>query len=178
MIARMTYALGQGSGPLRGIKVVEIAGIGPGPHACMILADLGADVIRVERPGGQPLTGGPTRPAQPRPAQRRARPQGPRGRGHRARPRRVGRRAGRGDAPRHHRAPRARARGVPGPQPAAGLRPDDRLGPDRTAGPLGRPRHELRRAHRRALRHGPGPGPAALPEPTWSATSAAGRRTS
>jgi alpha-methylacyl-CoA racemase len=48
----MSYALGQGTGPLRGVKVVEIAGIGPGPHACMILADLGADVIRVERPGG------------------------------------------------------------------------------------------------------------------------------
>ncbi len=48
----MTYALGQGTGPLKGVKVVEIAGIGPGPHACMILADLGADVIRVERPGG------------------------------------------------------------------------------------------------------------------------------
>jgi len=55
----MTYALGQGTGPLRGVKVVEIAGIGPGPHACMMLADLGADVIRVERPGGQALTGGP-----------------------------------------------------------------------------------------------------------------------
>ena len=48
----MSYELGQGTGPLRGVKVVEIAGIGPGPHACMILADLGADVIRVERPGG------------------------------------------------------------------------------------------------------------------------------
>jgi alpha-methylacyl-CoA racemase len=56
----MTLALGQGTGPLRGVKVVELAGIGPGPHACMILADLGADVIRVDRPGGQPLTGGPT----------------------------------------------------------------------------------------------------------------------
>ena len=53
MIAAMSYELGQGTGPLRGVKVVEIAGIGPGPHACMILADLGADVIRVERPGGQ-----------------------------------------------------------------------------------------------------------------------------
>src|SRR5215203_798978 len=48
----MTYRLGQGTGPLRGVKVVEIAGIGPGPHACMTLADLGADVIRIERPGG------------------------------------------------------------------------------------------------------------------------------
>jgi alpha-methylacyl-CoA racemase len=54
----MTYTLGQGTGPLKGIKVVEIAGIGPGPHACMLLADLGADVIRIERPGGQLLTGG------------------------------------------------------------------------------------------------------------------------
>ena len=47
----MTYQLGQGTGPLRGIRVVEIAGIGPGPHAATLLADLGADVIRVERPG-------------------------------------------------------------------------------------------------------------------------------
>jgi alpha-methylacyl-CoA racemase len=54
----MTVELGKGTGPLRGVKVVELAGIGPGPHACMILADLGADVIRVDRPGGQPLTGG------------------------------------------------------------------------------------------------------------------------
>ncbi|MGO4257190.1 CaiB/BaiF CoA transferase family protein [Marmoricola sp. RAF53] len=54
----MTIELGQGTGPLQGIKVIEIAGIGPSPHACMILADLGADVIRIERPGGQMLTGG------------------------------------------------------------------------------------------------------------------------
>src|SRR4051794_41917002 len=48
----MAYALGQGTGPLRGIRVVELAGIGPGPHAAMLLADLGADVIRLERPAG------------------------------------------------------------------------------------------------------------------------------
>jgi alpha-methylacyl-CoA racemase len=48
----MTYELGQGTGPLRGVKVVELAGIGPGPHAATILADLGADVIRIDRPGG------------------------------------------------------------------------------------------------------------------------------
>jgi alpha-methylacyl-CoA racemase len=47
----MTYELGRGTGPLRGIRVVEIAGIGPGPHAATLLADLGADVIRIERPG-------------------------------------------------------------------------------------------------------------------------------
>lgn len=48
----MTYELGQGTGPLRGVRVVELAGIGPGPHACMLLADLGADVVRIDRPGG------------------------------------------------------------------------------------------------------------------------------
>jgi alpha-methylacyl-CoA racemase len=47
-----TLELGRGTGPLRGVRVVEVAGIGPGPHAAMTLADLGADVIRVERPAG------------------------------------------------------------------------------------------------------------------------------
>ena len=37
------------SGPLEGLKVLELAGIGPGPYACMLLADLGADVLRLER---------------------------------------------------------------------------------------------------------------------------------
>lgn len=32
-------------GPLAGVRVIELAGIGPAPYACMILADLGADVI-------------------------------------------------------------------------------------------------------------------------------------
>jgi alpha-methylacyl-CoA racemase len=39
------------AGPLTGLRVVELAGIGPGPHAAMILGDLGADVVRVDRPG-------------------------------------------------------------------------------------------------------------------------------
>jgi alpha-methylacyl-CoA racemase len=34
------------------VKVIELGGIGPGPHAGMVLADLGADVVRVRRPGG------------------------------------------------------------------------------------------------------------------------------
>jgi alpha-methylacyl-CoA racemase len=38
-------------GPLSGLRVIELAGVGPGPHAAMVLADLGADVVRVERPG-------------------------------------------------------------------------------------------------------------------------------
>jgi len=39
-------------GPLTGVRVVELAGIGPSPFAAMLLADMGADVIRVERPHG------------------------------------------------------------------------------------------------------------------------------
>jgi alpha-methylacyl-CoA racemase len=41
-------------GPLAGVRVIEIASIGPGPFGCMLLADMGADVIRVSRP--QPAT--------------------------------------------------------------------------------------------------------------------------
>ena len=43
-------------GPLKGYTIIEIAGIGPGPFAAMLLADMGADVIRVERPGGSMFT--------------------------------------------------------------------------------------------------------------------------
>lgn len=39
-------------GPLAGVRVLEIGGMGPGPFAGMALGDLGADVVRVERPGG------------------------------------------------------------------------------------------------------------------------------
>lgn len=46
------------TGPLAGVRVVELAGIGPGPFAATILADLGADVLRIDRPGPQLLAGG------------------------------------------------------------------------------------------------------------------------
>ncbi len=39
------------SGPLTGVRVVEIAGIGPGPFCAMMLADMGAEVLRIDRPG-------------------------------------------------------------------------------------------------------------------------------
>ncbi|MEU1479560.1 CaiB/BaiF CoA-transferase family protein [Streptomyces sp. NPDC005760] len=42
-------------GPLSGCRVLELAGIGPGPFAGMTLADLGAEVVRVDRPGGSGL---------------------------------------------------------------------------------------------------------------------------
>ncbi|HZU71190.1 MAG TPA: CaiB/BaiF CoA-transferase family protein, partial [Acidimicrobiales bacterium] len=49
------------SGPLQGVRVVEVAGIGPGPFAAMMLADMGAEVIRVDR--AQAVRGGdPARP--------------------------------------------------------------------------------------------------------------------
>ncbi|CAM5587037.1 Fatty acid oxidation complex subunit alpha [Streptomyces alboniger] len=44
-----------GQGPLSGVRVVELAGIGPGPFAAMLLADLGADVVCVDRPEGSGL---------------------------------------------------------------------------------------------------------------------------
>jgi alpha-methylacyl-CoA racemase len=42
-----------GQGPLSGVKVVEFAGIGPGPFCCMLLSDMGADVVRVDRKNGR-----------------------------------------------------------------------------------------------------------------------------
>jgi alpha-methylacyl-CoA racemase len=47
------------SAPLAGVRVVELAGMGPAPYCTMLLADLGADVVRVDRPGtvaGDPRT--------------------------------------------------------------------------------------------------------------------------
>jgi alpha-methylacyl-CoA racemase len=43
------------TGPLTDVTVIELAGMGPGPFAGMTLADMGADVVRVERPGGYGL---------------------------------------------------------------------------------------------------------------------------
>jgi alpha-methylacyl-CoA racemase len=45
-------------GPLTGVKILEIAGLGPGPFAGMLLADMGATMIRIERPGGTAMGSG------------------------------------------------------------------------------------------------------------------------
>lgn len=42
------------SGPLSGVRVIEFAGLGPGPFAAMLLSDLGAEVLRIDRPGTKP----------------------------------------------------------------------------------------------------------------------------
>jgi alpha-methylacyl-CoA racemase len=41
-------------GPLAGVRIVEFAGLGPGPFACMLLSDLGADVVRIDRRDAAP----------------------------------------------------------------------------------------------------------------------------
>jgi len=46
-------------GPLEGIKVVELAGLGPGPFCAMMLGDMGADVIRIDRIGGHFMNANP-----------------------------------------------------------------------------------------------------------------------
>jgi len=44
-------------GPLHGVRVIELESLAPAPFGCMVLADLGADVLRVDRPGagGHPV---------------------------------------------------------------------------------------------------------------------------
>ena len=43
------------NGPLAGLRVIELAGLAPAPFGCMVLADLGADVVRIDRPGSRPI---------------------------------------------------------------------------------------------------------------------------
>jgi len=50
------------SGPLQGVRIVEIGSIGPGPFCAMLLADLGADVVRLDRAGGGGLGSGDWNP--------------------------------------------------------------------------------------------------------------------
>ena len=157
------------SGPLTGVKVLELAGIGPGPFCGMLLADMGADVLRVDRLQANDL-GLPVEPKydimsrgrrsialdlkQPGFDTNGAGARGP------------GRRADRGLPPRRHRAPRAGAGRLFRAQSAPGLRPHHRLGPGRSAGAGRRPRHQLHRAVGRAARHraqGRGAGAAAQP---------------
>jgi alpha-methylacyl-CoA racemase len=45
------------AGPLSGLKVIEMAGLGPAPFCAMLLADMGAEVLRIDRPGKSDVTG-------------------------------------------------------------------------------------------------------------------------
>src|SRR5262245_37024935 len=55
-------ARGAHMGPLKGIRLIEISGIGPGPYCAMVLADMGAEVIQVVRPGPPGFGAGGGRP--------------------------------------------------------------------------------------------------------------------
>jgi len=45
------------AGPLRGVRVVEFAGVGPAPYACMLLADMGAEIVTILPPSGKGAAG-------------------------------------------------------------------------------------------------------------------------
>lgn len=47
------------AGPLNGVRIIEFAGLGPGPFCGMMLADHGAEVIRIDRKGGGDIPQGP-----------------------------------------------------------------------------------------------------------------------
>ena len=119
--------------PARGVRVVHLASLGPGPHGAMLLADLGADVIVVDRPMEQTTSVPPTRSPATQPAERRPGPQGRRQpRAHcwvSSIPPTFSSRAC-GPAP---PSGGDRTGRVPGPQPAVGLRPMTGWGQD---GPL------------------------------------------
>ena len=136
-------------GPLADLRVVELAGIGAAPFGAMLLADLGADVIRIDRtPAGDDEP--PQRGARPWAAIRGPRPEAPgRGRG-RAATRGAGGCVDRGLPAGGDGAPRPRPRRLPGAERAARLRPDDGLGPGRASRAAGGPRHRLHRGLRRA----------------------------
>ena len=145
--------------PLAGLKVIEFEGIGPGPLAGRMLADLGAEVVAVVRPNKAAL-GDPDSPLSDQPLRR----------GKRIvtldlkRPEAVekalgldrdGRRADRGQSARGDGAARPRPRRLRQAQSAARLRPHDRLGAGRAACASRGPRSQLCRAERGAVARRP-----------------------
>ena len=120
-------------GPLEGVKVVEIASIGPGPWCAMMLSDMGAEVIRVDRADHVREHASGQRPFDF--VNRRGRRSVGVDLKHRDGAEVVLRLAERADAliegslARGSRTAGDRPGSVPGAQSAAGLRADDRLGP-------------------------------------------------
>ena len=157
------------AGPLSGIKVLEFEAIGPGPFAGMLLADMGADVLLVDRPASSDL------------GLKRERWMDVMLRGRRSVTLDLKTKDGAGAALELVARADALIEGfrpgvmerlglgpdaLPQAQPEAGLRPHDRLGPGRAARAARRPRHQLHRARRRAARlrpQGRGAGAAAQP---------------
>ncbi len=57
VIATEEASSGRRGGPLAGVRIIEVAGLGAGPFCAMMLADMGADVVRVDRPTPAPYSG-------------------------------------------------------------------------------------------------------------------------
>ena len=51
-----SHASTRATGPLAGYRIVEFAGIGPGPFACMMLGDMGAEIVTLDRVGAKKNT--------------------------------------------------------------------------------------------------------------------------
>ena len=157
-------------GPLAGFRIIEMAGIGPAPFAAMLLADMGAEVIRVDRreaadlglPGREPKFDVLHRG-------RRSLAVDVKAEAGREVVKRLAAKADarhRGLPPRRDGAAGAWPRRAAADQSQARVRPHDGLRPGRPAGAGRRPRHQLHRARRRAARHRPqgrGAGAAAQP---------------
>ena len=141
------------SGPLQGVTVVELAGLGALPFGTLKLADMGADVIRVDRAVEVP--GSPPDPPKGFSEWDRGRRsigvdlKHPDGVEVVLRLAGARRRAARVVPARRRRAPRGRSRRRARPQPEARLRPPHRLGAGRPARAQRRPLAQLRVAHRR-----------------------------
>ena len=137
-------------GPLQGIRIIELAGLGPAPFCAMMLADMGATVIRVDRVSAQPGEARSGRHPAAQPSVDRAQPEESCGNGGVAA---AHRRCGCLDRrlpARRRRASRRGAGGLSRAQSEARLRAHDGLGPVRTPRAFGGARHQLPRAHRRA----------------------------
>ena len=150
-------------GPLEGVRVIELAGIGPCPMTAMLLAELGADVLKIDPhpalwPRSRHSSRAPAAGAQP--PFRRGESEASRGGRAGALTLRGSGDPHRGLSPGCDRAPRNRTGALPGPKPATGVRAGHRLGTERPARARRRARPQLHRAHRRALRDRPRrPGP-------------------
>ena len=144
-------------GPLAGLKVIEMAGIGPAPFVGMLLSDLGADVIRIDRKPASRRDaferGQAAEFRRSRPPLDRARPQEARRRRGGARTDRRRRRGHRGLSARRDGAARARPRSLPRRQSRSSSSAASPAGARRAARADRGARHQLYRAERRAARH-------------------------
>ena len=140
-----------GRGPLAGIRVLDLSGLGPAPFATMMLADFGASVLSVRRPDPMPfdpaaaMSRGKDAIGLDLRIARRAGRGAPAGA--------IGGRPGRGLPPRRDGTARPRPRTAAGGQSGPDLCAPDRLGADRPLCDARRPRHQLSRHFRRARRH-------------------------